>query len=118
MDPSTKPKNHQDNDYCILGRNISEHRQSHHYWEPYICVTEEILLAWALLTNPVLDNIANLGYITYHIGTDSTGLPDPPWFKHPDTATIPKVIATDKNNREFKLSYLCYCLSDEEPVTK
>ena len=50
------------------------------------------------------------------MGTDSAGLPDPPWFKHPDTTTIPKVIATDKNNREFELSYLRYCLSNGEPV--
>ena len=116
MDPPAKPKDHQDNNYHILGRNISERGQSHHYREPHICVTEEILLARALLTNPVLDDIADLEYITYHIGTDSIGPPNPPWFKRPNSSSILKVIATDENNQEFELPYLQYCLSDGKPV--
>ena len=44
VDPPAKPKDHQDNDNRILGRNISERGQSHHYREPNIRVTEEILL--------------------------------------------------------------------------
>ena len=116
VDPPAKSKDHQNNNYHILGRNISKWGQSHHYRELYICVTEEVLLAWALLTNPVLDNIANLGYITYHMGTNSSGPSDPPWFKRPDSTTILRVIITDENNQEFKLSYLRYCLSNGEPV--
>ena len=50
------------------------------------------------------------------MGTDSAGPPDPPWFRRPDSSTIPRVIATDENNREFELPYLRYCLSDGEPV--
>lgn len=116
MNPSTESKNHQNNNHYILGKNISKQGQSHHYQELYILVTEEILLAQALLTNPVLDDIANFEYIIYHIGTDSSGLPDPLWFKCPKATIIPKVIATDKNNKEFKLPYLWYALSNGEPV--
>jgi Chromo (CHRromatin Organisation MOdifier) domain len=116
VDPPTKPKDHQDNNYRILGRNISKRGQSHHYREPHICITENILLVRALLTNPVLDNIADLGYITYHMGTDFDGPPDPPWFPHPNIDTIPKVITIDENGKEFELPYLRYALSDGEPV--
>jgi hypothetical protein len=73
-------------------------------------------LARALLTNPVLDDIADLGYITYHMGTNSDGPPDPPWFPRPNINTIPKVIAIDENGKEFELPYLRYALSNGEPV--
>jgi hypothetical protein len=103
VDPPAKPKDHQDNHNRIRGRNISKLGLAHHYREPYIRVTEDVLLARVLLTNPVLDDIADLGHITYHMGTDSAGPPDPPWFKRPDSSTIPQVVATDENGKEFEL---------------
>ena len=116
MDPPVKPKDYQNNHNRVRGRLISELGPAHHYREPNIRVTEDVLLARVLLTNPVLDDIADLGHITYHMGTDSSGPPDPPWFRRPDPSMIPRVIATDENNQEFELPYLRYCLSDGEPV--
>ena len=69
-----------------------------------------------LLNNPNLEDIDDLGYPTYHIGTDSDNLLDPPWFPRPDVPFVPRLVALDENRDPVDLPYLRYTLADDEPV--
>ena len=69
-----------------------------------------------LLNNLDLEDIDNLGYPTYHMGTDSDNPLDPPWFLRPDTPFVPRLVALDKNRDPIDLPYLQYALADNESV--
>ena len=73
----------------LPGRALSEQRPTHRSRRPDLRVTEEALVSTVLLNNPILDDIEDLGYLIFHMGTESSNLPDLPWFLHPDAPFVP-----------------------------
>ena len=69
-----------------------------------------------LLNNLDLEDIDDLRYPTYHMGTDSDNPLDPLWFPRPDTPFVLRLVALDKNRDPVDLPYLQYALADDEPV--
>ena len=79
-------------------------------------VTEEALVSTVLLNNRILDDIEDLGYPIFHMGTESSNTPDPPWFPCPDAPFVSRLVSFDENKQPINLPYLRYTLTDNEPV--
>ena len=67
----------------LPGRALSERRPAYQSRRPDPRVTEKALVSTVLLSNPILDNIKDLGYPIFHMGTESSNPPDLPWFPRP-----------------------------------
>ena len=100
----------------LSGGALPTGRPAHWNRKPDPRVTKEALVSMVLLNNPNLKDIDDLGYPTYHMGTDSNNLPDPPWFPRPNTPFVPRLVALDENRDPIDLPYLRYILADDEPV--
>ena len=61
-------------------RALSKRRPAYRSRRPDPRVTEEALVLTVLLNNPILDDVKDLGYPIFHMGTESSNPPDPPWF--------------------------------------
>ena len=73
----------------LPGRALSKQRPAYQSRRPDPRVTEEALVSTVLLNNPILDDIENLCYPIFHMGTESSNLPDLPWFPRPDAPFVP-----------------------------
>ena len=100
----------------LSGGALPTERPTHQDRKPDPHVTEEALVSMVLLNNPDLEDIDDLGYPTYHMGTDSDNLLDPPWFPRPNALFVPRLVALDENRSPVDLPYLRYTLADDEPV--
>ena len=100
----------------LSGGALPTGRPAHRDRKPDPCVTEEALVFTVLLNNLDLEDIDDLGYPTYHMGTDSDNLLDPPWFTRPDMLFVPRLVALDENRNPVDLPYLRYTLADDEPM--
>ena len=109
-------QNHPSITKYLSGGALPTGRPAHRDRKPDPRVTEEALVSTVLLNNPDLEDIDDLGYPTYHMGTDSNNPPDPPWFPRPDAPFVPRLVALDENRDPIDLPYLRYTLADDEPV--
>ena len=50
------------------------------------------------------------------MGTESSNLPDLPWFPCPDAPFVPQLVSFNENKQPIDLPYLRYTLTDDEPV--
>ena len=90
----------------LPGRAIPKQRPTYRSQRPDPCVTEEALVSTVLLNNPMLDDIEDLGYPIFHMGTESSNPPDPPWFPRPDAPLMPRLVSSDENGQPIDLPYL------------
>ena len=83
----------------VPGNPLSERRPAYRSQRPDPHVTEEALVSTVLLNNPILDNIKDLGYPIFHMGTESSNLPDLPWFPRPDAPFLPQLVSFNENRQ-------------------
>jgi hypothetical protein len=69
-----------------------------------------------LLRKPILNEIEDFGYPEFHMDLPSGLLSNSPWFKRTKAPLVPILEAKDANGRLFKLPYLRFALTDDEPV--
>jgi hypothetical protein len=78
--------------------------------------TEEADLRQRLLSNPMVNETDNLGWVPLTMGGNSDQeASDPPWFTKPIASNVPTLTAINQFGQNIELPYLRYGLIEDEP---